>query len=441
MIKMCLILLFVLLIVFPASAQNPVVPPGVYMADPSAHVWEDGRLYIYGSVDESTRYYCSWRHHVLSTPDMRSWTLHEDCFASKGSKDQVKDTDSLLFAPDCQHREGTYFLYYCLPDRNYTEGVAISNNPLGPFTEGRRIELSGLNQIDPAVFIDDDGQAYYVWGQFSTKMAKLKADMMTIDPSTVREDVLTEKEHFFHEGAFLAKRKGIYYLVYAHMGRSHTPTCIGYATAGSPLGPYTYRGVIMDNDHCDPGNWNNHGSIAEFKGKWYVFYHRSTHGSRTMRKICVEPIRFNEDGTIDEVEMTTQGAGPPLDAANKIDAERACLLFGNVRVQRCAEGNEELGGISNGDRVAYKYISFKEGVKTVTLRVKPGSDSGRVDLVLDHPWNRAIASVEVEGAEEESDWQRITAPVQEAQGAHALWLKFHGEGEDLFSLDWLIFSD
>jgi len=82
-------------------SQNPIVPPGLYMADPTAKVWDDGRLYIYGSVDESVDYYCSYRYHVLSTGDLARWTLHENSFSSKGVGDQVDYSDALLFAPDC----------------------------------------------------------------------------------------------------------------------------------------------------------------------------------------------------------------------------------------------------------------------------------------------------------------------------------------------------
>ncbi|RPH93298.1 MAG: hypothetical protein EHM72_16450, partial [Calditrichaeota bacterium] len=253
------------------AAQNPIVPAGVYIADPSAHVWNDGRLYIYGSLDESTQYYCSWRHHVLATDDMKTWTIYKDRFSSKGVNDQLPETDALLFAPDCQYKNGIYYLYYCLPDPNYSEGVATSSSPLGPFTNAQKINLHGYNQIDPCVFVDDDGQAYYLWGQFTAKMAKLKANMTELDQTTLRDSVITEDEHHFHEGGYLVKRNGIYYFIYAHMGRSQKPTCLGYATSSSPMGPYKYGGVIIDNDNCDPGNWNNHGSLVEFCGQWYVF--------------------------------------------------------------------------------------------------------------------------------------------------------------------------
>lgn len=424
---------------FKLSAQNPIVPAGVYIADPSAHVWSDGKLYVYSSLDESTQYYCSWRHDVLSTDDLKTWTLHENRFASKGPNDQVPETDALLFAPDCQFRDGKYFLYYCLPDLNYSEGVATSTSPTGPFTNGKKINLYGYNQIDPCVFIDDDGQAYYLWGQFTAKMAKLKPNMMELDETTLRDSVLTEDEHFFHEGGYMVKRNGVYYLLYAHMGRSQKPTCIGYATSRSPMGPYKYGGVIVDNDNCDPGNWNNHGSIVEFKGQWYVFYHRATHNSNMMRKACVEPITFNEDGSINEVEMTSQGAGGPLDASSKIDAERACLLTGNVRIQAFTADNEELGEIHDGDRAAFKYVDFGVGVDQVTFRVAPGKSGGTIDLVLDYPWKESIARAVVP-AGDGNTWQTVTVEVRKPTGVHALWLRFYGEGDDLFAVDWLQFA-
>ena len=68
-----------------------------------------------------------------------------------------------------------------------------------------------MNEIDPCVFIDDDGQGYYIWGQFSAKIAKLKPNMMEIDSTTIKDNIVTEKEHYFHEGGYMVKRNGIYY--------------------------------------------------------------------------------------------------------------------------------------------------------------------------------------------------------------------------------------
>jgi len=422
-------------------AQNPIVPAGVYIADPSAHTWKDGKLYVYGSRDESPDYYCSWDHHVLSTSDMINWEITEYAFSSRGENDQVPYSDVVLFAPDCQYRNGTYYLYYCLSSVEFTEGVATSKYPNGPFVNGKNIDLGGFNQIDPAVFIDDDGQGYYIWGQFTAKMAKLKLNMIEIDTTTIKDNIVTEKEHFFHEGGYLVKRNGIYYFIYAHMGRANRPTCIGYATSDSPMGPYKYGGVIVDNDYSDPSVWNNHGSIAEFNNQWYVFYHRPTHNSAAMRKACVEPIFFNEDGSIDEVEMTTQGAGSPLKATSRIDAERACLLYGNVRIQAYDTDKEELAEIYNNDNAAYKYIDFGDGVKTFSVRVLPGKKPGKVDVTIGQPWRPSICTVDVPGNGDGKTWITLSGKVKEVSGVKAVWLRFYGEGVDLFSVDWFEFDN
>ncbi len=420
-------------------AQNPISPPGVYFADPSAQIWKDGNLYLYGSLDESLDYYCSTRHHVMKTSDMKNWELFENVFASKGKGDVVPYNDELLFAPDCAYKDGMYYMYYCQPTK-VTEGVAVSKSPTGPFTKGKPFNTGGYNEIDPSVFIDDDGQAYYLWGQFTLKMAKMKSNMLEIDLKTIRDNVITEKEHHFHEGAYLTKRKGIYYLVYTDLNRADMPTCIGYATSENIFGPYTYGGVIVDNDHCDPGNWNNHGSITKFKNQWYVFYHRSTHASNVMRKACVEPIYFNEDGAIDEVEMTSQGAGSPLDATKIIEAERACLLFGNVRIESYSNTKEQLCKIKNKDKVVYKYIDFKDGVKSVSLRIKKGTNGGRINMMIDQPWHKKIAEIKIDSTEKNIDWQTLTFNVEKITGVHALWLQFFGEGNEMFEVDWIRFN-
>jgi hypothetical protein len=349
--------------------------------------------------------------------------------------------DDYLYAPDVQFRNGTYYLYFCLANGSKTEGVATSSSPTGPFTDGKYLRTAGINQIDPCVFIDDDGQAYYIWGQFTAKMAKLKPNMTEIDSSTIRDNIVTEKEHRFHEGGYMVKRNGIYYFVYAGISMQDFASCISYATSKSPWGPFKYGGVIINNDHSDPGNWNNHGSLVEFNGQWYVFYHRATHGSYTMRKACVEPITFNEDGSINEVEMTTQGAAGPLDAMQKMDAERACLLQGKLMIKAVYEDNEALTNIADGDRVAYKYLDFNRAAKKITFRVAPGKAGGKINVMLDksYAW-MPVATIPVAGNDDGKTWVTLSADVPAIKGVHAVWLRFETSGTDAFLVDWFKFE-
>ncbi len=431
-----------------AFGQNPICPPGLNIADPTARVWADGKLYVYGSRDDNLRKYCSHDHWVLSTSDLLHWEYVPNVFASIGPDDKVPYNEERLYAPDCMFRNGTYYLYYCQPGKG-REGVATSHNPTGPFSVGIPMNVAPFDEIDPAAFIDDDGQAYYLWGQFQAKIAKLKPDMMAIEPSTINPNLLNVKQHEFHEGGFMAKRNGIYYFVYASTERNKRPTCISYATSASPTGPFTHRGVIIDNAGCDPKVWNNHGSIAEFQGRWYVFYHRATNGTNKGRKACIEPIEFLPDGSIPEVEMTSQGAGPPLDAFAAIEAERACLLGGNVRIEYDANdrnnpvsrmNNDRLGQISDGDWAAFKYIDFGKGARKISVRVKSGTAPARVDVHLDALDGPCVGHLDMPAGA--GDWTMVDGRISSVAGIHAVYLRFSlpGNAEGLYAVDRLVFE-
>jgi hypothetical protein len=354
---------------------------------------------------------------------MQDWKLHPFVFSSTGKNDQIAYNNEILYAPDCIEKNNQYYLYYCQPGAQ-AEGVAVGNTPTS-FGLGKKINTNGIEEIDPSAFVDDDGKAYYVWGQFSLKIARLKADMMHIDTNTIQKDVITEKDHYFHEGAYLTKRNKLYYLVYAHEGRQNKPSCLGYATASKVTGPYTYRGVIIDNSGCNPGNWNNHGSIASFQNQWYVFYHRSTNGVAGMRKACVEKIFFDNNGLIKEVEMTSQGAGAPLRATDTIEARRACIIDGSARVL-LNQNQEILGAIKPNDRLAYKYIDFGKGADSIYVKVKLPKVNGGFNMYLDKPWGAYLGYFHLEGDSNSKDWVVLAAKINKTKGVHALWIQFYG---------------
>ena len=421
------------------SGYNPICPMGVYMADPSAKVI-DGRLYVACSLDLNLDSWCSPYHHLLSTEDLLHWTLHPNIFATKGPYDEVSYSDADLYAPDIAEKDGKYYLYYDLSE--WTEGVAVADSPIGPFVQGKQIE--GIRGIDPCVFIDDDGQAYYFWDQFSSKGAKLNADMTTLDMSTLHEGLVTEDEHFFHEGSFVFKRDGWYYYMYAAVSRQDMPTCLAYSMSRNVFGPYEYKGVIIDSNGCDPDVWNNHGSVVEFNGQWYVLYHRSTHHSSKLRKACIEPITFNEDGTINEVEMTSQGAGKPIPATSTIDAARACLVNGGPHVRLETPNREILSGILDGSKAAWKYVDFPAGLTKFTVRVRSRA-GGYLAVRQDQSFYGEIAGVDVPAGK--GEWVTLECELDPYQeGPQALWFTFSGDRNswespiELFDIDWFRFE-
>lgn len=388
------------------NCRNPVFPPEIMIPDGEAHVFGE-RLYVYGSFDTDSEKYCSEEYYVASTGDMKNWTLHEKSLDGKyipwlkGKHksypavdfDMRKATPAFkkllremgvpidripksfmpksldlgkfckepetLYAPDCAYKNGRYYLYFC--NAGSLEGVAVSDSPTGPFKDAVQLPCGG---IDPAVFVDDDGKAYYYWGQFRAAAVPLNEDMLSFDESKIVRNIVTEEEHGFHEGSSMRKRNGIYYYVYPCVYRNERPTCLAYATSDSPLGPFTYRGIIIDNAKCDPESWNIHGCIEQFGDQWYVFYHRSSKNSRNRRRLCVEPIFFNEDGTINEVKMTSQGAGKPFTLGEEIAAWHACEVEGGAYID-CRNLI-----MKDGSSVVFRYIDIAEKISSVHIEAQ-----------------------------------------------------------------------
>lgn len=400
-------------------AANPILPLQYFIPDVEAHVWADGRIYLYGSMDiAGKQQYCSGEYHVFSSDDLVNWVDHGVCFSIEQAK-WVTD-QGVLYAPDCAYRNGTYYLYYCIPDGRC--GVATSASPTGPFTDVGPIEH--VTMIDPAVFIDDDGQAYLYWGQFDgVRVAKLKENMVEIDPDTITQP-LSVAEHEFHEGSTVKKINGKYYFVYTdtsrHGGRA---TSMGYAVSDNPMTGFKYGGVIVDNFGCDPKTWNNHGSIECFNGQWYIFYHRSTHDGVFSRHVCVEPITIHADGSIAEVKMTTS-VGGVLPAADPMAACRACEMTGHVRFETdsASEYGFALTQIRPGDTATYRYLNFN-GETRFSATVKTDRPL-RLEIYLDG-WYQA--SVPVQPG---SGYTAASASLPPVTGKHTLQLKFFGEFTD-----------
>lgn len=286
--------------------SNPIVSH-MFTADASAHVWEDGRLYVYPSTDTSppTNYSSMDGYHIFSTDDLITWVDHGESLHSRDVPWGI-DTGGNMWAPDCAYKEGTYYYYF--PHRNKKKeweiGVATSQHPASGFVVQGFVK-GGNTFCDPCVFIDDDGQAYlYAVVNAKCYAAKLKDNMMEIEGEMVHQVGVDEHR----EGPFVFKRDGRYYMIYPDHFRKFNK--MQYSMSDSPLGPWEPKGVFVD--HTDVITM--HGSMVEFHGQWYLFYHNGSlsGGQQHNRSICFDPVYFNQDGTLQMVEQTLGVALPTL---------------------------------------------------------------------------------------------------------------------------------
>ena len=341
--------LFVSLLAMPllAQAQNPVIRDQ-FAADPTARVFND-KVYLYPSHDifppEGQRqdWFCMEDYHVFSSENLTDWTDH-GVIVTQNKVPWVKPDSYSMWAPDCIERNGKYYFYFpSAPNdgRGFGIGVAIADSPEGPFIPEPE-NIKGISGIDPCVLQASDGNAYIFWG--AGRCAKLKPNMKELADDTPTE-IVKWGDHEFEmygvnclkdlpnrqaEGPFAFEYNGNYYLTYPYV-RENTEV-LGYAMSKNPMGPYEYKGLIMP-EH-DNGCWTNHHSIINYKGQWYLFYHRNHFSPRDdkRRSVCIEKLFFNPDGTIQEVKQTMRGVGVNQ-ATEKIEIDRYSSASDDVTTQ------------------------------------------------------------------------------------------------------------
>ena len=333
--------------------NNPLLPLNYNICDCEAHVFSDGVLHVVGSVDIKENEYCSKRYHHIYTRDMVNWTIEQDIF-SWTETDEIK-----LYAPDFCEKEGIIYLFFCLSDGRE---AYISANEWKNLKESE-IHFLPISGIDPAVIVDGK-EIYYFWGQFNLNGSKISIQEGNVYLNEVRRNILTEEEHFFHEGFSIRKINNLYYALYASIVNGK-PTCLDYAIAKEPFGPYERKGTVIDNLKCDPKVWNNHGSIEKFNGQWYVFYHRSYNKSPFMRHLCIEKINFDEKGNIEYAHMTSSGIGQYISANKLIQAKQYAELIGKGYLKK----NTLIRAFS-GDVIIFRYIVALPNIKKIVIENK-----------------------------------------------------------------------
>ncbi|MBN2035199.1 MAG: family 43 glycosylhydrolase [Chitinispirillaceae bacterium] len=292
-------------------AANPIAT-NMYTADAATLVYRD-TLYVFtghdcATVNQWPFVMPDWL--LFSTTDMVNWTQHG---AILHDHDFTWIPENYCWASQCIERNGKYYWYVC----NWGNiGIAVGNSIFGPYTDPLGVPLitpstpgAAPNNIDPTIFIDDDGTPYLYWGgNGNMRAAKVKKNMIELDGSIRTITGCTGYE----EAPWLHKRNGVYYLAYSTSTTATGP--LRYATASNPFGPWTVRGDFFPAAY---NSWTNHDAIAHYKGKSYLVYHNGMlpRGGGYKRSVCVDSLVYNTDGTIRMVVATTAGvrAAPPAE--------------------------------------------------------------------------------------------------------------------------------
>lgn len=282
-------------------------------ADPEVAVF-DGQYWIYPT--SSLRYGEQLYMDAFSSPDLVNWTKHPSVL----TKENISWLWQALWAPSVVSKDGKYYFFFGANDVHEGEiggiGVAVSDNPAGPFKDALGKPLignivNGAQPIDQFVFRDDDGTWYMYYGGWRhCNVVKLKDDLLGLDTfpdgSTFKE--ITPENYV--EGPFMFKRDGHYYFMWSEGGWTRSDYCVAYAISDSPFGPFKRIGKILEQDP-EVGTGAGHHSVLQIPGRdeWYIVYHRHPLGSKegNDRVVCIDEMHFRPDGTIEPVKITFEG--------------------------------------------------------------------------------------------------------------------------------------
>lgn len=424
-------------------SQNPFIT-NQFTADPTARVF-NGRVYVYAShdipspIERLKEWFCMADYHVFSSENLVDWTDH-GVILSQENVPWVNPESYSMWAPDCVYKNGKYYFYFpsspkdTIENRGFSIGVAVSDKPYADFIPQPK-PIEDIKGIDPCVFIDKDNQAYIYWSGRGMFAAKLKDNMLELASEPIMIEGLPQG---FKEGPFLFERNGIYYYTFPWV-QDKTET-LAYAMGKSPMGPFEFKGVIMDQ--WPSGCWTNHHSMVEYKNQWYLFYHHNDFSPEfdKNRSIRVDSLFFNADGTIQKVKPTLRGVGI-TNASREIQIDRYSNISGDGISVDFIDNKDKFKGWKTvfktvGSSVQYNSVDFEKGNKK-KMKVRLLSPSaGELNVSVNNSKGTVISKVQVPVSDK---WIVVEAPVtQNVKGVQDLFISLKG-GNNV-EVDWISFE-
>ncbi|MBO4764552.1 MAG: family 43 glycosylhydrolase [Bacteroidales bacterium] len=394
----------------------------------------DGTVFLYTTHDEDWGANFEMYDWLLYTStDMVNWTDHGAVASTKDFAWRSRDNGA--WALQVIERNGKFYMY--CPLHGHGIGVLVADSPYGPFTDplGEPLvwQREHWEDIDPTVFIDDDGQAYMYWGNPNVYWAKLNENMISLGSEVHKLDY---KIQDYQEGPWFYKRNGHYYLAFAS---TCCPEGIGYAMSDTPEGPWVYKGHIMNHT---PRTRGNHPGIIDYKGKSYVFglnydlMHLDTYSHHERRSVSAAEMHYNPDGTIQEVPYFFDAdldQIEPFKLAGRIEAETMAWGYG-LKTSKIAGRGIVVDHIDQGEYLQIKGADFGKGKGQFSANVFCDNVPATIEIHLDSVNGPLAGTLQIAPGK---DWKTVSCKLNGTSGVHDIFFVFKGkQGHDLFQWDW-----
>ncbi len=438
--------------------------------DPSVYIDDDGQAYLYWGNPHL--WYVKLNQDMVSydqTTGIVQVPLTEESFKLR----TINAHKTFAWASSIDGRashsikgpNNKYFWFVSAVDKATNKkviGLGVGDQAIGPFKDvlGKPFitEHCGDGNINPTVITDNDKQPFLAWGESELWYAKLNPDWISYDQAKGIELIPADKKEWavskikgtvnstekrtttYEEGPWVFKRNSKYYLLYPAGG---VPEHLAYSTSKSVTGPWVYCDTIMPVIPKD-GAFTNHPGYIEFKGKSYLFYHNAglPGGGGFKRSVCIEPFKFNADGTIPTMQSTKEGvteSASPLNPFKRTEAETIGWEEG-IETVKTAEGGVYVTEISNGDYIKVRSVDFKKGAGQFEASVASASAGGKIEIRMDGKDGSLLGTLEVANTGGDQTWKTVSGKVAKTKGIHDVYFIFNGGEGSLFNFDWWKFN-
>lgn len=430
---------FVLLLMMTAgicNAQNPIIQTK-FTADPAPMVYHDTVFLYTGHDEDDAKNFKMLNWLLYTSTDMVNWTDH-------GSVASLQNfswaPNNGAWATQVIERNGKFYMYCPIHVKGI--GVLVSDSPYGPFKDplGKPLINQSIDDIDPTVFIDDDGQAYLYWGNPNCWFVKLNKDMISYSGSIGK---IEPRLPTYQEGPWFYKRNGLYYLAFAS---TCCPEGIGYAMSSGPTGPWTYKGSIMDGDKRSSGN---HPGIIDYKGNSYVFgfnyalNYALTDVHRERRSICLAKFNYNPDGTIDKLPFWSPDGVDQVGTLNPYKHTIATTISfeSGIKTAKDSIAGMYVTDINNGDYIRVRGADFGKGAKKFEANVASPSGNSVFEIHIDSLAGALLGTLPVKKTGGWLKWAAQACSVKKVNGVHDVFFVFKGADGPLFNFNWWKFNE
>ncbi|MDW5288140.1 family 43 glycosylhydrolase [Formosa sp. PL04] len=415
------------------NAQNPIIKD-FGMADPHIYIFND-KAYLFSTRDEDPKanHFIMPDWHIWSSEDLVTWDYEREI---NPSETYMGAGSTRCWATETVTKNGKYYFYFS--NGNDDTGVMVADKPEGPYKDvlGKPLlekNLTPGSEYDPTVLVEDDGNAYVIFGHLASEekdlryyIAELGEDMMSLNeaPKVV---VFNKKDGFYNDKPNLHKRNGIYYLSAGSL----------YATSKTIYGPYNFVGNSGDGNYGLTGQ--AHGNYFTWNNQWFHTWCKFHIDPKLkFRESYITYLHYKDNGEmVDDTNFLKKhfatGVGRYDSNWDKIEAEWF-MESQNLEKKESPNGGFEIQNVQNNAKLYFPNVSNLSDKKAIEFQVSSESE-GTIKIYNKKEKGKLLGTCRITNTGGFLTYKTFTCDLNNLNNVKNISIVFEGKGADILHLD------